>query len=323
MSGVIDTDLVAISDRAAYLAGAMRRSPLPYIDVSGSCFGKRDFRLRVEGNLIGDAFFSRLLLHQVKLRRMDGDIGRHPSGMLLIALLQNGSYEQNFAYHAPFSKTGPGDILVLDLDAPQSVTFAQCSIVTCAYVPRRHFEPFIGPEPILKPVMIRQDNELHGLLASCFLSCVELHRPTPIAEQAALQTLTRLAMIAHGLDARSCDELANTLAEARRTRARLFIALRYADPGLDAQKVADHLGISLRSLHLAFEPKGIGVSATIMKARLTQAMQSLRHFPDRSILDIALDNGFNNLATFYRAFHHHYGATPGAHRRKMAGKNHD
>ncbi|WP_313601246.1 helix-turn-helix transcriptional regulator [Rhizobium sp.] len=314
MSGVIDTDLVNMTGRAAYLAGAMERSPLPYIDVSGSRFGSRDFRLRVEGSLIGDAFFTRLFLNQVELKRLDGDIARHPSGMLLIALLQNGSYDQNFAYHAPFSQTGPGHILMLDLDAPQSVTFARFSVVTCAYVPRRHFEPFIGPEPILKPVMIRPANELHGLLTSCFLSCAALHDPTAITGQAALQTLTRLAMVAYGLDARSCDELRTSLLEARRARAQLFIALRCADPGLNARKVADHLAISLRSLHLAFEPTGISVSAVIMKARLTQAMQSLRHFPQRSVLDVALDSGFNNLATFYRAFGRQFGNPPGTHR---------
>ncbi len=314
MSGVIDTDLVHRSRRASYLSGAMARSPLPFIDVSGSHFGSRDFRIRVEGNLIGDAFFSRLLLRQVELKRLGRDIIRYPSNMLLIALLQNGSYDQNFAHHAPFSKTGPGDILMLDLDAPQSVTFAQSAIVTCAYVPRQHFEPFIGQAPILKPVMIRQDNELHGLLASCFLSCAEMRDPTAIASQAALQTLTRLAIVAHGLDPNSCDELSQSLFEARRARARLFIALRCADPTLDAQKVADYLGISLRSLHLIFEPVGMSVSNTIMQARLERAMQSLQHLPGKSVLDVALDSGFNNLATFYRAFGRHFGAPPGTWR---------
>ncbi|MBB6160947.1 transcriptional regulator GlxA family with amidase domain [Rhizobium wenxiniae] len=51
-----------------------------------------------------------------------------------------------------------------------------------------------------------------------------------------------------------------------------------------------------------------------MKARLTQAMQSLRHFPQRSVLDVALDSGFNNLATFYRAFGRQFGNPPGTHR---------
>jgi AraC-like DNA-binding protein len=234
--------------------------------------------------------------------------------MLLIALLRNGSYEQCFGYHPPFSKTGPGDILLLDLDAPQSVTFIQPSLITCAYIPRRHFEPFIGSEPFLKPMIIRPDNELHGLLTACILACTATPVSNPTASQTVIQTLTRLAMVAHGLDPRSREELGASLREGRRARARLFIALQCADPTLDAQKVADHLGISLRCLHLAFEPTGTGVSAMILRARLAQAMQQLCRFPKRSVLDVALDCGFNNLATFYRAFNRFYGAPPGAHR---------
>jgi AraC-like DNA-binding protein len=95
--------------------------------------------------------------------------------------------------------------------------------------------------------------------------------------------------------------------------------MQCADPGLDVQRVADHLGISPRSLHLAFEQTGTGVSGIIIKARLAQAMQLLRDFPERSVLDVALDSGFNNLATFYRAFGRQYGLPPGAHRHLPPG----
>jgi hypothetical protein len=207
MSGIIDTDLVPVSRRAAYLVEAVESSPLPYTNFAGSRFDSSYFRARFEGRLVGDAFFTRLFMRDVRLGRLDRDIARHPSGMLLIALLQNGSYDQNFPYHAPFARTGPGDILMLDLDAPQGVTFAQSSLITCAYIPRRHFEPFIGPAPILKPVMIRPDNELHGLLMACLLSCASMPVPSVTASHAALQTVTRLAIVAHGLDPRSCAEL--------------------------------------------------------------------------------------------------------------------
>jgi transcriptional regulator GlxA family with amidase domain len=111
-------------------------------------------------------------------------------------------------------------------------------------------------------------------------------------------------MVAHGS---TCQELHGSFLNARRVRAQRFIEERCIDPRLDAQRVADHLGISLRSLHLAFESTGASVGSRILSARLGRARDLLVRFPKRSILDIALDCGFDNLATFYRGFSCAYG----------------
>jgi transcriptional regulator GlxA family with amidase domain len=81
--------------------------------------------------------------------------------------------------------------------------------------------------------------------------------------------------------------------------------------------VADHLGISLRSLHFAFEATGASVGLRILSARLRRARDFLVRFPKRSILDIALDCGFDNLATFYRGFSRAYGHPPGEVRKNL------
>ena len=322
MPGIIDTNLVPPSRRIAYLNEAMEKSPLPHVDLSDSLFDSNDFRFRFECHMMADAFFTSLRMQDVLLKRLDRHIAYRPCNLLLIAVLRSGNYDQQFEYHAPFPQVGPGDILIIDLDAPQSVTFANNSAVTCAYVPRRHFEPFIGTAPLLRPVMIRPDNELHGLLCASLRSCASMRNPSAVASHAALQTITRLAMVAHGMDPRLCEDLKSSVLEARRARAQMFIATHCANPRLDAQRVAVHLGISLRSLHLAFEPTGTGVSTTIMKTRLAYADQLLRSFPTRSVLDIALEVGFNNLATFYRGFTRQYGAPPGEYRSLFADRLH-
>src|ERR1700722_14312417 len=107
---------------------------------------------------------------------------------------------------------------------------------------------------------------------------------------------------------RSCMGL---FLHARRVRAQRFIEERCIDPRLGAERGADHLGISLRSLHFAFESTGASVGSRILSARLRRAHNLLIRFPKRSILDTALDCGFENLATFYRGFSRAYGHPPG------------
>ena len=83
------------------------------------------------------------------------------------------------------------------------------------------------------------------------------------------------------------------------------------DPRLDAERVTNHLGISVRSLHFAFEATGASLASRILSARLRCARELLIRFPKRSILDIALDCGFENLAILYRGFSRAYGYPPG------------
>ncbi len=127
-------------------------------------------------------------------------------------------------------------------------------------------------------------------------------------------------MVAHGVHPETSQDLHVSFLHARRVRARQFIETRCIDPRLDPARVADHLGISLRSLHLAFESTGASVGSLILSARLRSARDLLVRFPKRSILDIALDCGFDNLATFYRGFSRAYGHPPGEARKTSADK---
>ncbi|MEJ1937865.1 helix-turn-helix transcriptional regulator, partial [Nostoc sp. NIES-2111] len=82
--------------------------------------------------------------------------------------------------------------------------------------------------------------------------------------------------------------------------------------------VARHLGISPRSLHAAFEGTGTSVSARITAARLAHATRMLDGSHPFSMLDIALESGFNSLSTFYRTFAREFGVAPGERRRTTA-----
>src|SRR6202042_2592178 len=138
---------------------------------------------------------------------------------------------------------------------------------TCAYIPRRHF-PFLSNHSELRPLLIRPRDELHGLLKACLIASAEAQSLTSAGGDGAVGALASLAMVAHGVHPETSQELHGSFLHARRVRAQQIIEERCIDPRLDAERVADHLGISLRSLHFAFESTGASVGSRILSARL-------------------------------------------------------
>jgi AraC-like DNA-binding protein len=309
MEHLINSDLAPPGRLSAYLHEVVESSPLPVIDLSSSRFDDGDFHLRFSGRLLGDAYLTRFEASSVVLRRSDKEIGVRSSHLVLLAMLDRGAYEQSFDGLVPMCCV-PGALLLTDLDWPQTVYFSRLTVTTCAYIPRRLFRPFLDEIGFSRPILISPDNELYGLLVACLRAAAAMPDPTPAASSAAVGTLTRLMSIAQGLHPQDHQDLGRSLQDARRQRAQLLISEHCHDPRLNPQMIADRLGLSLRSLNTAFATSGRGVAASIVAARLDWAKELLLRFPQRSVLQIALSCGFNNLSSFYRSFSQAYGAPP-------------
>ena len=313
MALLIDTEGLHPQRRASGLIDAMMASRLPMSDASNSRFQARDFRAEFHVRPLGDAYVADVVASGLQLKRSRHEIDRQPCGQVLVALVKHGACREDFERRDPIS-VEPGDLLLLDFDAPQTATFDCLTSATCAYIPRRYF-PFLPAHSELLPLVIRPRDQLHGLLKACLIAAAGAQNLTSAAADGALGALASLAMVAHGVHPETSQELHGSFLHARRVRAQQFIEQRCVDPRLDAERVADHLGISLRSLHFAFEATGASVGSRILSARLRRARDLLVRFPKRSILDIALDCGFENLATFYRGFSRAYGHPPGEARK--------
>ena len=318
MAWLIDTEGVHPPRCASHFLDAVMASPLPMADASNSRFEADDFRARFHLRQFGDAYLADVLATGLQLKRSRCEIDRNPCGQLLVAFIRRGSCREDFERRDLAFSAEPGDLLLLDLDAPQIATFDSMMSATCAYIPRRHFRPFLSNDSELCPLRIRPGDELHGLLKACLIASAEAQSLTSAAADGAVGALASLAMVAHGVHPETSQELHGSFLHARRVRAQQIIEERCVDPRLDAERVADHLGISLRSLHFAFEATGASVGSRILSARLRRTRELLVRFPKRSILDIALDCGFDNLATFYRGFCRAYGHPPGEVRKTRA-----
>jgi AraC-like DNA-binding protein len=115
--------------------------------------------------------------------------------------------------------------------------------------------------------------------------------------------------VACGADAR---EQQDAVRQVRLEEAKRYIGAHLADPGLTPEKAAAALKMSVRQLHVLFEPSSTTFGEYVRQRRLEECHAALMNpIGDRSVTDIALAWGFNSLATFHRNFRQAFGATPG------------
>lgn len=114
---------------------------------------------------------------------------------------------------------------------------------------------------------------------------------------------------------------AQTQREALRARIKRHVALHLADPRLTVDGIAMALNCSRRQLYNAFAEEPDGVAGYILAQRLAACRRLLqdRSQLHRSLTDIALSLGFQNMAHFSRVARADLGMPPSDFRRQACG----
>lgn len=216
-----------------------------------------------------------------------------------------------FRYGGREFVTNPGDLVITDADAPwESRSFGRYKLETLL-VPKLLLEPHLPR--LRRPIAMRLSGRegADALAADYFGSFMrEWDKLDPPMMEAAADTFCRLLAIACGAAA---DEQPDAVQSARVAQAKRYADRHLADPDLSPSRVAAALGISLRALHLAFEPSGTSFARYLMRRRLEECRTALSGplGVRRAVAEIAFGWGFNSLPTFYRAFHREFGMAPG------------
>jgi AraC-like DNA-binding protein len=102
------------------------------------------------------------------------------------------------------------------------------------------------------------------------------------------------------------------------------IEMRLADPNLNYQQVASEHGISPRYLQKLFESTDDSFGHYVKVRRLERCRLDLRSplHVQKSISDILFQWGFNDSASFSRAFREQYGVSPREYRKAPPGEEH-
>ena len=202
-----------------------------------------------------------------------------------------------------------GDLLFADADAPFE------ALPVAHYRDESWLLPKALVDPYLPTRMRGRGTRLSGhagvaALAASYLDALSRNWESipEAAMGAAADTLARLVGIA-------CGAAAGEQGEAVR-KGRLAAATRYiddhvTDPHLSPSRVAAALGLSVRGLHLLFEPTGTSFARHLLRRRLEACRAALLADPTRPVTDVAFAWGFVTLSSFYRAFRAAFGTSPG------------
>jgi AraC-like DNA-binding protein len=207
----------------------------------------------------------------------------------------------------------PGDIVIADPNIPFSTGASGSFNFRVWRIPRRLLDQLrVSCRPV-EMTHLRRDDPV-GTVLSGYLHAVagQAGRLKLFAEEYMADNASRLAALALGAVPRMCDESRDTLREAKLAHALRYIDRHLGDPDLTPRIVATRLSMSVRALHLLFELKGVSFGRWVQRRRLEEvrAVLSQPSAAGRSIADIAFSWGFNDLSTFYRAFHDAYGVQP-------------
>ena len=162
-------------------------------------------------------------------------------------------------------------------------------------------------------VAIPAGSPLGSLLGTAFdTASAQVPLLSPELGDAVLQNFCRLVALACGASEEGRWSGSDAVRMARLEAAKRHIEQHLAEPDLTPAHIAAALGISVRTLHLAFEPTGTSFAEHVTRRRLQECRTALeRPTATRSITDVAFAWGFSNLTTFYRAFHREFGMAPG------------
>jgi AraC family transcriptional activator of tynA and feaB len=202
----------------------------------------------------------------------------------------------------------PGDIAISDLQYPFTATLAGggrriTTVIPCEMIDRR--APWL------------RKTALHRLAAnSPYVDLARRHiiemAENPAMSESAMTLLTE--NLSNLLALASATDIAPSRMQPElQIEAMLaFCRQELHDPELTPQRVADYLGISVRTLQLRFKQIGQSFSRWIVDERLKACSMALRDKNQHSvnISEIAYRWGFNDLSHFNKSFRVRFDQTP-------------
>ncbi len=180
-------------------------------------------------------------------------------------------------------------------------------------LPRRALDGYLAHQGRLPMIHLRKGTPQCALMSGCLDALagdaegIDPRITAPVADN-----LLRLVAIAAGIAPEMHEAGRAAVRDAALRRVKDHAAQHLADATLSPRRVATRLGMSVRKLHMLFEPTGVSFGKWLLQRRIGEARLMLANpaLSARGIADVALSVGFNDLSTFHRAFRAEVGVTP-------------
>lgn len=103
-----------------------------------------------------------------------------------------------------------------------------------------------------------------------------------------------------------------------------YLHEHYADENLSIYEISDHVSLTPQyTLKLFKQNFNVGLMDYLNNIRISKSLNSLL-YSNKSIIEIAMENGFSNSKTYHRVFKNIYNRTPGDYKKSgLTRNNHD
>jgi len=250
--------------------------------------------------------------HQVV--RRNAHIARSQNDHYLISLQRSGTSQMQQCGRS--CELQAGDIGIVDGARPFSVLFPQEVDRIVAVIPSTMLNsraPWLRDRPI---GLMARNHGLHDVLRTYIERLAGPDCQSPAEAELLADNLCNLVAL---LSARSGEETARAqdrIADLDRMFA--FLRRHLSDPDLSPQRLADHMKMSVRTVHKRFEQADVTFRQWLLEQRLEACRRTLTDPRCRTmtVAQIAFGTGFNDLSHFTKAFNARFGAPPGQYRRQ-------
>lgn len=278
---------------------------------------ERDARQHFHGRFsalpVGGAVLSQMQASAYSVSRTGADISRASSDSLCIYQQTGGASWFNSRNGSEFV-VQTGDLAISHTDMPYLTRplTSHGFDLRILKIPLTGFNAPASSALRLAPSALHHDPRLSMVISASFAALAADAARNPGADcDQAVSHLAQLALLARGSVPAGTPHSRAALRFGFLQAARNILAREMHRPGLSPASVAAALGISVRQLHVLFEPTGASFSRTLSAMRLAEAHRLLQAAAATPITGIAHACGFESLATFYRAFRAAYGVAPG------------
>lgn len=283
--------------------------------LESDLYGDTDFDGQMSSSQAGDLVLTRLDANRHRVVRTQDMVRASDSGFLkIVAPLQGRAGVEQMGRRAWVS---PGAWTIYDTTGAYAVDNPEHVEHLIVMLPKALLVERGLP---LESLMARHVGGASGISRVALATMRSTYQELPHMSQAAargagdlIAQLVRLSLVEL-----AGQSTAVTQREALKDRIRAYVSVNLRDPGLSIEQIAHALNCSKRHLHNAFADEDETVTSYILKLRLTACLRELQQagLEARSITDIALSWGFNNLSHFSRVFRDHTGLSPRDFRRE-------
>jgi AraC-like DNA-binding protein len=309
------TDDVAPRDREQYWIDVVAKHVLKITlaDRADPATFRTEFDAHVAGRF---TLFEWQTSHRIG-SRTPSDVSRDNSGRFQLVGVPRGETITAFRTRARPEEVrlAPGDFCVSSDQWSYEPIQKGRAYIRGLTIPQAALSPMLAGGGLTHPIAVRGASPLGSLLGAAFDAAIaQIPLLSPELGEAVLQNLCGLVALACGALEEGRWNGRESLRAARLEAAKRYVDQHLAEPGLTPVSTAATLHMSLRQLHLLFEPTGITFAQYVTRQRLLHCRTTLTSptGAGRSVADIAFGWGFNSLATFYRAFEREFGLSPTA-----------